>query len=61
MKCDLTNRNEIYEVADKVKQEVGDVDILINNAGYVSGKSFLEIRYRTIFIFIITILIQPHL
>lgn len=43
-KCDLTNRLEIYEVADQVKRDVGDVDILINNAGYVSGKSFLEIR-----------------
>lgn len=26
-KCDLTNREEIYQVAEKVKKDVGDVRI----------------------------------
>ena len=39
---DLANRGEIYATAEKVKKEVGDVDILINNAGIVTGKKFLE-------------------
>ncbi|KAK3775555.1 hypothetical protein RRG08_048191 [Elysia crispata] len=39
---DLSDREQVYAVADKVKQEVGDVDILINNAGIVTGTMFLE-------------------
>ncbi|RWS31753.1 Short-chain dehydrogenase/reductase family 16C member 6-like protein, partial [Leptotrombidium deliense] len=41
--CDVTNRKEVYKVADKVKHEVGNVTILVNNAGIVSGKPFFEI------------------
>ncbi|XP_040828637.1 epidermal retinol dehydrogenase 2 [Ochotona curzoniae] len=40
--CDCSRREEVYKVADQVKKEVGDVSILINNAGIVTGKSFLE-------------------
>ncbi|EPY76362.1 short-chain dehydrogenase/reductase family 16C member 6 [Camelus ferus] len=40
--CDCSNRQEIYRVADQVKKEVGDVTILINNAGVVTGKLFLN-------------------
>uniref|UniRef100_A0A8C9P5N6 Short-chain dehydrogenase/reductase family 16C member 6 n=1 Tax=Spermophilus dauricus TaxID=99837 RepID=A0A8C9P5N6_SPEDA len=42
-KCDCSNRQEVYSVADQVKKEVGDVTILINNAGVVTGKPFLDI------------------
>ncbi|CAL1279353.1 unnamed protein product [Larinioides sclopetarius] len=41
--CDVSNRQKVYEVAKRVKAEVGKVDILVNNAGNVSGKRFLEI------------------
>lgn len=41
-KVDLSKREEIYETAAKVKDEVGDVDILINNAGIVTGKKFMD-------------------
>uniref|UniRef100_A0A803VQW9 Short chain dehydrogenase/reductase family 16C member 5 n=1 Tax=Ficedula albicollis TaxID=59894 RepID=A0A803VQW9_FICAL len=40
--CDCSNREDVYEQADKVKKEVGDVSILINNAGVVIGKRFLD-------------------
>ncbi|XP_041922901.1 epidermal retinol dehydrogenase 2 [Alosa sapidissima] len=40
--CDCSDRAEVYRVADQVKREVGDVTILINNAGIVTGKKFLE-------------------
>lgn len=40
---DVSSRENIYEIAQKVKEEVGKVEILINNAGVVSGKKFLEI------------------
>ncbi|XP_030302052.1 epidermal retinol dehydrogenase 2-like [Calypte anna] len=41
--CDCSKRQEVYTVADKVKKEVGDVSILVNNAGIVTGKTFLNI------------------
>lgn len=40
--CDLSKREDIYRVAEQAKSDVGDVDILINNAGIVTGKKFLE-------------------
>ncbi|XP_077208479.1 epidermal retinol dehydrogenase 2-like [Paroedura picta] len=40
--CDCSKKQEIYRVADQVKKEVGDVSILINNAGIVTGKRFLD-------------------
>lgn len=39
---DLSDRHAVYAAATKVKQEVGKVDILINNAGIVTGKNFME-------------------
>lgn len=41
--CDVSDRAKVYEVADRVKETVGDVDVVVNNAGIVSGKPFLEI------------------
>ncbi|XP_012923503.1 epidermal retinol dehydrogenase 2 isoform X2 [Heterocephalus glaber] len=40
--CDCSQKEEVYKVADQVKKEVGDVSILINNAGIVTGKKFLD-------------------
>ncbi|NXH10424.1 RDHE2 dehydrogenase, partial [Bucco capensis] len=40
--CDCSKRQDIYRVADQVKKEVGDVSILVNNAGIVTGKAFLD-------------------
>ncbi|XP_028833192.1 epidermal retinol dehydrogenase 2-like isoform X2 [Denticeps clupeoides] len=40
--CDCSDRAEVYRVAEQVKREVGDVSILINNAGIVTGKKFME-------------------
>ena len=41
--CDCSKRQDVYQLAAKVKEEVGDVSILINNAGIVSGKKLGEI------------------
>lgn len=40
--CDCSRKEEVYRVADQVKKEVGDVSILINNAGIVTGRKFLS-------------------
>jgi all-trans-retinol dehydrogenase (NAD+) len=40
---DVTDRAQVYEVADRVRADVGDVDILVNNAGIVSGARLLDI------------------
>ena len=41
--CDVSDRREVYRVADEVKAMVGPVDIVVNNAGIVTGKRLLEI------------------
>ncbi|XP_067836198.1 epidermal retinol dehydrogenase 2 isoform X1 [Heptranchias perlo] len=40
--CDCSKKASVYEVAEQVKREVGDVSILINNAGIVTGKKFID-------------------
>ncbi|XP_064298752.1 epidermal retinol dehydrogenase 2 isoform X1 [Phalacrocorax carbo] len=40
--CDCSKKQDIYRVADEVKKEVGDVSILVNNAGVVTGKMILD-------------------
>lgn len=40
--CDCSVREEVYRVANQVKREVGDITILINNAGVVTGKKFMD-------------------
>jgi short-subunit dehydrogenase len=39
---DISDVNQIQETANKVKKEVGVVDVVINNAGIVAGKYFHE-------------------
>jgi short-subunit dehydrogenase len=39
---DISNLHQIQETALKVTQEIGVVDVLINNAGIVAGKYFHE-------------------
>lgn len=39
-KVDLSNSDIIQETAERVKNDVGNIDILFNNAGIVVGKAF---------------------
>ena len=41
-KCDVSNRDEVIAVVNKVAQEVGPVTVLVNNAGIMPTKPFLE-------------------
>jgi short-subunit dehydrogenase len=40
---DITDKDKVLETAEKVKQETGRIDVLINNAGIVRGGHFLEV------------------
>jgi all-trans-retinol dehydrogenase (NAD+) len=42
MACDVSDREAVYRQAAALMKEYGPVDVLINNAGVVSGKTFLE-------------------
>lgn len=42
-RCDVSNRRDVYATADRVRAEVGPVHVLVNNAGIVSGKRFLDL------------------
>jgi len=39
---DMSSKDDIYRTAEKTKEEVGPVTILVNNAGIVSGTSVLD-------------------
>jgi len=39
---DLSDRKAINKVAEDVKREIGAVDVLVNNAGIVTGKKIFE-------------------
>ena len=40
--CDCSRKENIYRIAEEIQANVGDVTILINNAGIVSGKKLLD-------------------
>ena len=40
--CDLSNAQQVKQVATKVAAEMGPIDVLINNGGVSSRSSFLE-------------------
>ena len=46
--CNLSDRLSIAEAAEKTLQSLGAIDVLINNAGIVSGKDLLEITEEQI-------------
>ena len=41
--CDVSDRREVYRITGEVKARVGPVDIVVNNAGIISGRRLLEI------------------
>lgn len=41
-KIDLSKKNEIVKISKQIKNKIGNIDILINNAGIVVGKKFVE-------------------
>jgi len=45
---DVTNKETVFETQKQVKNDVGIVEILFNNAGIVSGKSLMDLTERQI-------------
>lgn len=41
-KVDISDRQQLISASNEVKQEMGKIDVLINNAGVIVGKYFLE-------------------
>ena len=41
--CDVGDREQVYARAAEVRAAAGDVDLLVNNAGIVSGRPLLEV------------------
>jgi len=41
--CDVGDREQVYARAEEVLTTAGDVDVLVNNAGIVSGSSLLDL------------------
>jgi all-trans-retinol dehydrogenase (NAD+) len=41
--CDVARRQEVYQTAEEMNAAFGPVDILINNAGIVSGQGLLDL------------------
>ncbi|KAH8269318.1 hypothetical protein KR018_003425 [Drosophila ironensis] len=39
---DISKKEEVYKAADVIREEVGDITLLINNAGVVSGLHLLD-------------------
>lgn len=40
--CDCSSRSDVYSVASRVKEEVGAVSVLVNNAGIMSGRAIMD-------------------
>jgi all-trans-retinol dehydrogenase (NAD+) len=45
---DVSDREMVYQMAKRVKEEIGKVDILCNNAGIVTCRTFLELPDKAI-------------
>ncbi|MDR1106585.1 MAG: SDR family oxidoreductase [Treponema sp.] len=40
--CDVTDRLAVYKCAEELTEKAGPVDVLVNNAGIVNGKTLLD-------------------
>lgn len=46
--CDVSKRGQVLNIYGTIKQEIGDVTVLINNAGITTGKSLLDTSWEEI-------------
>jgi all-trans-retinol dehydrogenase (NAD+) len=43
-RCDVSQQNQIEQIADRIKNDFNFIDVLINNAAVVTGKPVLDTR-----------------
>ncbi|KAL2827501.1 short chain dehydrogenase/reductase family protein [Aspergillus pseudoustus] len=60
-KCDLSNEQEIAAVCEKIRSEVGNPTVLLNNAGLSRGRTVVEGTYGDNNITLKTNLLAPFL
>ncbi|KAK9351908.1 hypothetical protein V1523DRAFT_415492 [Lipomyces doorenjongii] len=48
IKCDISSREQVIDAADVIKQEIGDITILVNNAAITHGKTIVDLTYEEI-------------
>lgn len=60
-KCDLSDSTEIERLCDKIRREVGDPTVLVNNAGLVRGLTVCDGTYADVETTVKTNLIAPFL
>jgi len=41
--CDISDAAKVSDAVDKVRKELGPVDVMVNNAGIVVGKTFVDL------------------
>jgi all-trans-retinol dehydrogenase (NAD+) len=41
--CDVSDREAVYETGRRVEADLGPIDVLVNNAGVVHGKTLLQL------------------
>ncbi len=46
--CDVSDKDRILEVKKIIDQEIGSVSILINNAGFMTGKPLVDLSFEEI-------------
>ena len=44
--CDVTNKEQVYNNANIIKEKFGGIDILINNAGVIRDRSFMKMSQQ---------------
>lgn len=47
-RCDVTSREDVLAMAERVKKEVGNVSVLINNAGIMPTRSLLQHTHEVV-------------
>jgi len=47
--CDISIPDNVYKMANQVEREIGFISILVNNAGVVTGKYFLNTNEKDVY------------